>query len=141
MHIIFKIIYLEIIVLLRLFASLPYLLKNMKIINRFYRTKRRSKISSKLHQNLQKFWTKMNEFCLFIFANLVQRKFRWKHYLKCICLLFHDENVNDDFHDENEYILIIFSFTNIVSIVLHWFIMNSIFNYFPVHIFILEWIL
>ena len=31
--------------------------------------------------------------------------------LKCICLVFHGEN------GQNEYILIVFSFTNIVSIV------------------------
>ena len=56
--------------------------------------------------------------------------------LKCICLVFHGES------GQNEYILIIFSFTNIVWIVpsidLYWFQFKI---NFPVHIFILEWIL
>ena len=32
----------------------------------------------RIHRNSRGFWTKMNEFCSFIFANFVQRKFRWK---------------------------------------------------------------
>ena len=40
--------------------------------------KMRSKNSSKVHQNSRKFWTKINKFRSFIFANFVPRKFRWK---------------------------------------------------------------
>ena len=31
----------------------------------------------RIHRNSRGFWTKMNEFCSFVFANFVQRKFRW----------------------------------------------------------------
>ena len=47
--------------------------------------KMRSNILSKVYGNSQKFCTKLNETekkISFIFANFVQRKFRWKPYLK-----------------------------------------------------------
>ena len=46
--------------------------------------KMRSKSLAKIHRNSWKFWTKLNEFRSFNFANLIQRKFGWKpiHHIK-----------------------------------------------------------